>query len=225
MKKPDRGSRQNPLQLRLRQIDTTLAALGELLAALTKASELLKANRRQGWVYALDAVYRLLDTLDRNDADHTKVPVATLMAALQDLDLGTVDPALRPANRQKGGQLSGYDQVVIRALAAAATGSLLKPGRTKPTKPEAALIVVRELDKLGVPIGNTRNLSIKQAGKTVEKWRDRLEKGSDQPRAVELYKSFKEKLRFPPGTSIDGIVAGLPKLLSEALAGRIQKSN
>ena len=49
MNKPDQGC---------------FGALGDLRAALTLARKLLETDRRQGWVDALDAVYRFLDTLD-----------------------------------------------------------------------------------------------------------------------------------------------------------------
>jgi hypothetical protein len=219
MNNPDQGSRLLGFQL---DAECTTAALGEFLTALILASQTLETDRRQGWLDALEAVHRLLSRLvDPYDKARTKVPFVTLMAALQDLDLGTVHPGL-VAHRPKGGQLSGYDQVVIRALAAAAMDMLYKLSRKKP---DAARRVARAFDKLGAPMGNSQNASIEEAGRTVAKWRDRLEEGSDQDRAVECYKSFKEILRFPPGTSAAAIEAGLPKLLSEVLPGRINKIN
>ena len=83
--------------------------------------------------------------------------------------------------------------MVIRAVAAAAMESLLKLGRTNP---EGRVSVARALDKLGVSVGNQRTDTIQGAGRTVEKWRERLDERRDHPMARKLYKSAKKILRF-----------------------------
>jgi hypothetical protein len=217
MNDPDRDPRQILLQL-----DATLAAVGELLTALTSASHKLDGNRRAGWLEALDALWRFLDTLDTPDLDRTKVPIATLMAALRDLDHGKVDRGLRPECHGRGRVPDGYDQLVTRAIAAAAMDFLVRAGRSKPA---AAKAVARALHKLGVQIGGVHNTDIEKSGQTVGDWRERLDRGKDQPTALAHYRSFKKKFGFPPGFSIDSVEKGLPIILSEALAGRIDKSN
>jgi hypothetical protein len=204
------------------QIDATLAALHLVLTSLASASQKLDANRREGWLEALDALWRFLDTLDRPDLNRTKVPIATLMAALQDLDRGTVDPGLMPRRPETGRPPDGYDTAVTRAIAAACMHFLLEARRSKNA---AAQAVARALIKHGIRLGQRDNVTTEQAGNTIGKWRERLEEGGDNPRAVEHYRHFKEKYRYPHGTSAESIESEFPQLISEALAGRIKRES
>jgi hypothetical protein len=213
MDNSDRDAKQ-----RLHQLD---AALGELNARLAGASQTLDADRRGGWLEALDALWRFLDRLVRYDMSGTKIPIATLMAALQDLDRGTVNPGLRP-KRKSGRPPDDYDQAVIHAIAAAWMHFLLEAGRRRAA---AAQAIARVLIKQRVPLGQQTNVTTERAGRTVAKWRERLEEGGDHPRAVERYRFFKEKYRYPSGTSAESIEAEFPKLLSEAIAGRNRESD
>jgi hypothetical protein len=215
---------QEPRQIR---VDATSAALEELRVALTQASEKLDSGRRGGWVYALDALWRFLDTLDRYGIDRTKVPIATLMGALQDLDLGKVDPGLQPRRRGRRRPLDGYDVTVTRAVAAAWMGFLSKAlheaGLSKAdAHKKAGEAVARVLIRNKVPIGQRGNDTIERAGRTVGDWREYLEEGRGHPKALECYQLFKEKYRYRPGTPAETIEAELKALLPEALAGRFK---
>jgi len=205
------GTDRDPKRSHL-QVD---AALGGLIAGLTRASQTLEAHRRGGWLEALDAIWRFLDRLDRYDEGRTKVPIATLMAALQDLDRGTVNPGLRPT-REGGRPPDSYDEAVLRAIAAAWMHFLLEAGRSKPA---AAQFIARVLIKQKVPLGQQKNVTTEQAGRTVAKWRERLEKGGDHPQAVERYEFFKGKYRYQSAEAIEAV---FPQLLAEAIAGRHQ---
>jgi hypothetical protein len=214
---------QEPRQIRAA---STSAALEELRVALTQASEELDADRRRGWMYALDALWRFLDTLDRYDRDRTKVPIATLMAALQDLDLGKVDPGLRPPERRGRGRApDGYDVTVTRAAAAAWMGFISKAlcddGQSKTdADKEAGKAVADVLIRNGVRLGHRGNDTIDKAGRTVEDWREYLEEGRGHPKAVECYQLLKKKNQYASGTPAERIEAELKVLLPEALASR-----
>jgi hypothetical protein len=135
-------------------------ALGGLIASLTRASQTLEADRRSGWLEALDAWYRFLDGLIPVDIGRTKVPTATLMAALQDLDRGTVNPGLRP-KRKTGRPRDSYDEAVIRAIAGAWMHFLLEAGRGKPA---AAQFIARVLIKQKVPLGQQKERDDRASG-------------------------------------------------------------
>jgi hypothetical protein len=214
----------------------TTAVLGEFLTALILASQKLETDRRQGWLDALEAVYQFLDRLDRYDAARTKVPIETLMAALLDLDHGTVDRGLRKKaprrrdgkQRARGGVPMGHDEVVIHAVGAVWLHLLCQEGRKNKRKQlDAGLFIARALNQQKAKIGRQNATAVKGAGRTVVGWREYFEGPCDQPNAVELYKFLKEKwsANYPPDIPAEVIEAEFLELLPEALPGRIEKPN
>jgi hypothetical protein len=214
---PDRDPRPNVARLR--------TTLGELLADLAQAGEKHAVDRRGSWIAAVGAVWRFLDKLGHDDPGHLKAPFAALAGALRDLDHGTIDPGLKPARKNTGKKTGRppdpLSVALVRPLAAAWMHFLVQAGRPKP---DAGKAVARALIRQGFRPGRKGNVSIAEAGRTVAKWRERLEEGAGRREVVELYKSIKAEYRYLADIPAEFIDQALALALSEALAGLSKES-
>jgi hypothetical protein len=149
-------------------------ALLWLQAALRRLSERLEeagiyfhnGDQPTGVQRAIGATVEFLRDIPPLGEPHKLAPLRKILSGFEDLDNGIVPPLFKPKRRQPGRKETS-DKRNLRACAAVAMELLCR----KFDNHQASRFVAEELIRLNIKIGNSQNVTIKAAAKTVEQWR------------------------------------------------------
>ena len=179
-----------PTSEKIRKFAETLdlyAVAKELLklkARLDHARDATPANGRSAALWSLLSLVEFVQAIPQLGHKIPPPALTALTAALADLENGKVAPLLEKATATVKGRPVSDQRRRLQGTAAAVMDCLMKSGFSKG---EAATIVAKELQKLGIKFGDARNAD---AGKSISNWRDRARGGTLAEDDTEVYRAL-----------------------------------
>lgn len=161
------------------------AALERLDHDLGNAGRTLETGGEQAGIQlAMAATIEFLRGISSRLGEPSKLaPFRKVLSGLQDLEDGVVPPLFKPKQVGPGRPETG-DRRNLRACAAASMELLCKRGFSNS---EASRIVAKELVRLKIPVGTSKNVTVVKAAKTIEQWRFKVYENAD---VFETYKTL-----------------------------------
>jgi hypothetical protein len=179
-----------------------LQRLGTHLQIASEYNPAAADHGRASVIVALVGILEFLSVLYRR-APSLPLPLQDLLQALVDLDRGTSNALFQPSKR-RGRPPTRLGEELFRAMVAAAMTKRLED-------PEmdlglAARDIKRRLVALGYPDGKVEH-------KQIAKWREKMEEGHLESRAVQRYRFALECVKtFGPVEGADFLLGHLPAL-------------